>query len=67
MAVAPREAMYNCTKFEFLTLVQLTERGSSGVARHLIRYPLLWYKKPPTGLYAYHLNLTLDFDAPWSC
>jgi hypothetical protein len=29
----------------------------------------IWYKKPPTctGSYAYHRNLNLDFDAPWSC
>jgi hypothetical protein len=24
---------------------------------------LLWYKKPPAGLYAYHRNLNSDFDA----
>ena len=31
MAVAPREARYNCTNFEILTLVHSAERGSSGV------------------------------------
>jgi hypothetical protein len=30
------------------------------------RQLLLWYKKPPpTGLYAYHRNRNLDFDAAW--
>jgi hypothetical protein len=28
---------------------------------------LLWYKKPPSRLYAYHRNRNLDLDAALSC
>ena len=40
--------------------------GHLRVAEQHVR-ALLWYKKPPTGSYAYHRNLNLDFDGAWSC